>query len=649
MSMRPDSKYSSPEPEIKVDCLLKRSVNKTTFTKENYKSRLFILDPNYLRYNDGKLQKRGKEKGRIPLETIKAVETVDDKMLDNKDNVFQIVYLENFDFYTLYIVTLNQEQRQSWIDAIRREALKCGARFNPKYHRGVWTKSLGKFNCCDQRDRGAIGCEVATPEIPDEPNDVSSYHRTPVKINHLPIPTPDPPSTPMTNGSKKPEKKIYIAIYDYTPAEDGDLELVQGEEYEIIDDSREHWWMAKGKKGKKGYIPANYVKKKFDLEIYDWYYKDLSRQRSEAILKEDAHEGCFLVRDSTSTPGMYTLSVFTNEGLVRHYHIRKNSQGQFYISDSHSFSSIPEVIYYHRHNSGGLITRLREPPHRNGKPSTAGFGHSKWEIAAHELEVMEVLGSGCFGSVHKGIWRGMPVAVKSMKENAMSIESFIEEARTMTQLHHPNLVQLYGVVNKKDCFYIVAELMKCGALNTYLQRHKSRLLSRTSQLLDYCLQICSGMYYLEKHKFIHRDLAARNCLVGEKSVVKVADFGLARYVIDDEYTSSAGTKFPVKWAPPEVLSYTRFSSKSDVWAFGILMWEIFSGGDMPYSGMRNIEVVDFVINNRRRLPKPEYCPEKVYQILTLCWQMDPEKRPSFKELVDIVSGLTDGGNYPTIF
>ncbi|CAN7948906.1 unnamed protein product, partial [Ixodes pacificus] len=245
----------------------------------------------------------------------------------------------------------------------------------------------------------------------------------------------------------------------------------------------------------------------------------------------------------------------------------------------------------------------------------------KWEIDPSELALLEELGSGQFGVVRRGKWRGCrDVAVKMMKEGTMSEDDFIEEAKLMTKLQHPNLVQLYGVCSKHRPIFIVAEYMKHGSLLHFLRRHEKALSERGPLLLlDVCLQVASGMAYLELHNYIHRDLAARNCLVGENYVVKVADFGLARYVMDDEYTSSGGAKFPIKWAPPEVLGYTRFSSKSDVWAYGVLMWEVFTCGKIPYGRAANAEVVEQV-QQGQRLARPHACPSEVYQVMRSCWE-----------------------------
>uniref|UniRef100_A0A3B3RTD7 IL2 inducible T cell kinase n=1 Tax=Paramormyrops kingsleyae TaxID=1676925 RepID=A0A3B3RTD7_9TELE len=138
-------------------------------------------------------------------------------------------------------------------------------------------------------------------------------------------------------------------------------------------------------------------------------------------------------------------------------------------------------------------------------------------------------------------------------------------------------------------------------------------------LLGMCLDVCEGMAYLESTNFIHRDLAARNCLVSENQVVKVCDFGMTRFVLDDQYTSSLGSKFPVKWSAPEVIHYSKFSSKSDVWSFGVLMWEVYNEGRIPYENRSNGEVVEG-LKLGLRLLKPRLAPELVFQLMEWSWK-----------------------------
>ncbi|XP_044735873.1 tyrosine-protein kinase Btk29A-like isoform X2 [Chrysoperla carnea] len=449
--------------------------------------------------------------------------------------------------------------------------------------------------------------------------------------------------TPGTPSSKAKEKiiprgvKVVVALYSFKAMIDGDLSLDKGAEYEVLDDSQDHWWKVKDEHGSVGYIPSNYVKEKelLGLQQYEWYVGDMSRQRAESLLKQEEKEGCFVVRNS-STKGLYTLSLYTKvpHPHVKHYHIKQNSRNEFFLSEKHCCETIPDLVNYHRHNSGGLASRLKASPCDRPAPATAGLSHDKWEIDPAELMLLEELGSGQFGVVRRGKWRGsIDVAVKMMKEGTMSEDDFIEEAKVMTKLQHQNLVQLYGVCSKHRPIYIVTEYMKHGSLLNYLRRYETSLATNTAMLLDMCIQICKGMAYLERHNYIHRDLAARNCLVGSENVVKVADFGLARYVLDDQYTSSGGTKFPIKWAPPEVLMYTRFSSKSDIWAYGVLMWEVFTCGKMPYGRLKNTEVVERV-QRGNILERPRNCDKNVYEIMCKCWCTSPEERPTFRALKD---------------
>ncbi|XP_034161685.1 tyrosine-protein kinase BTK isoform X3 [Pangasianodon hypophthalmus] len=206
------------------------------------------------------------------------------------------------------------------------------------------------------------------------------------------------------------------------------------------------------------------------------------------------------------------------------------------------------------------------------------------------------------------------------------------------KLHHENLVQLYGVCTKQRPIYIVTEFLPNGCLLTYLReslRHPSAV-----QLLEMCKDVSEGMAYLESQQYIHRDLAARNCLVASNGTVKVTDFGLSRYVLNDEYTSSAGSQFPVRWSPPEVLLYHKFSSKSDIWAFGILMWEVYTLGRMPYERLNNTEIVHEVTAGYR-LYRPQMANDRIYSIMTKCWHEKPDERPTFQDLVLVIQDLLD--------
>ena len=164
----------------------------------------------------------------------------------------------------------------------------------------------------------------------------------------------------------------------------------------------------------------------------------------------------------------------------------------------------------------------------------------------------------------------------------MDPKDFLAEAQLMKRLHHPKLIRLYAVCTSEEPIFIVTELMKNGSLLNFL-RNKGRE-TVYEKLMDMAIQIATGMSYLESKNYCHRDLAARNVLVGEKSVVKVADFGLARVIVEREYEARVGTRFPLKWTAPEALNYSKFSIKSDVWSFGILLTELITYGGAPYPG-----------------------------------------------------------------
>ena len=237
---------------------------------------------------------------------------------------------------------------------------------------------------------------------------------------------------------------------------------------------------------------------------------------------------------------------------------------------------------------------------------------------------------GQFGEVWKGLWNNMTsVAVKTMKPGTVPASEFLQSARLMKRLLHPNLVQLYAVCAREEPVYIVNELMKHGSLLEYL-RDKGHSL-KLPQLIDMCAQVASGMAYLEEQNYIHRDLAARNILVGDNLICKIADFGLALLIDDDIYEAHKGGKFPFKWTALEAALYNRYTIKSDVWSFGIVLYEIITYGRFPYPDMTNAQVLE-ALQQDYRMPCPMGCPDKLHDIMLDCWREDPDSWPTFETL-----------------
>ncbi|XP_019888475.2 focal adhesion kinase 1 isoform X3 [Ooceraea biroi] len=258
-----------------------------------------------------------------------------------------------------------------------------------------------------------------------------------------------------------------------------------------------------------------------------------------------------------------------------------------------------------------------------------------YEIVRNQVELGEIIGEGQFGNVHKGSYKGrdgqtVAVAVKTCKVDAdlATAEKFLEEAYIMQQFEHPHIIRLIGVCSEAP-IWLVMELARLGEMRAYLQSNKHRLDLAT--LLLYTFQLSTALSYLESKKFVHRDIAARNVLVSSHGCVKLADFGLSRWVEDQSYYTASKCKLPIKWMAPESINFRRFTTSSDVWMFGVCMWEILMLGVKPFQGVKNNEVIR-KLENGERLALPNHCPPRLYSLMSQCWSYEPSKRPTFKEI-----------------
>uniref|UniRef100_A0AAQ6A0G5 receptor protein-tyrosine kinase n=1 Tax=Amphiprion ocellaris TaxID=80972 RepID=A0AAQ6A0G5_AMPOC len=273
------------------------------------------------------------------------------------------------------------------------------------------------------------------------------------------------------------------------------------------------------------------------------------------------------------------------------------------------------------------------------------------------LSVGKILGEGEFGSVVEGHLRrpdgtSEKVAVKTMKLDSFSqreIEEFLNEAACMKDFNHPNVIRLLGVCLEVGSGHfpkpmVILPFMKYGDLHSFLLRSRlgeSPLFLPTQTLLKFMVDIALGMEYLSGRNFLHRDLAARNCMLRDDMTVCVADFGLSKKIYSgDYYRQGRIAKMPVKWIAVESLADRVFTVKSDVWAFGVTMWEIATRGMMPYPGVQNHEIYDHLVEGHR-LKQPTDCLDELYEIMYSCWRADPLDRPSFPQLREMLEKVTE--------
>ena len=397
--------------------------------------------------------------------------------------------------------------------------------------------------------------------------------------------------------------------------------------------------------GWQGYVPSNFIAQIGSLEAEPWFFDKTSRNEAERLLKhkENSH-GSFLIRraENPSRNHEFSISILKREG-ISHFRILRTAEGRFRILQTEHFDKLQDLVNnYLRQRRRDLS--IIKPCIRIEKPATMGLGVDQWEIEKSCLVQNRVLGSGNFGRVWQGVWNGkVKVAVKEMKPGSMDKNDFLQEAEIMKPLNHPKLIKLLAISSREEPILIVLELMENGSLDQYLKDHaQQNKYLKEKYLINMGTQVAQGMAYLEKHRLVHRDLAARNVLVGVNNQCKVADFGLARPVQDEEeYISLGKTPIPVKWTAPEAF-YGDFTSKSDVWSFGILLTEIITHGQPPYPGVKKRELLDKLKSGyRMEMSSMPLCSEKLYDIMLQCWKQRPEERPGFFAIEDKLESFFD--------
>ncbi|XP_042320509.1 inactive tyrosine-protein kinase 7 [Sceloporus undulatus] len=288
-----------------------------------------------------------------------------------------------------------------------------------------------------------------------------------------------------------------------------------------------------------------------------------------------------------------------------------------------------------------------------GSSSAASKRHSagdKMHLPRSSLQTITPLGKGEFGEVFLAKAKGIEdnetevlVLVKSLQTRDEQLQlDFRREFEMFGKLNHSNVVRLLGLCREAEPHYMILEYVDLGDLKQFLRisRTKDEKLKpqpiSTKQKVSFCCQVALGMEHLSNNRFVHKDLAARNCLVSAQRQVKVSSLSLSKDVYNSEYYHYHQAWIPLRWMPPEAVLEDEFSTKSDVWSFGVVMWEIFTLGEMPYSKMADEEVLAGLQSGKMKLPHPEGCPSKFYKVMQCCWAASPKDRPSFSEIANML-------------
>uniref|UniRef100_A0A3B4B4C0 Tyrosine-protein kinase n=1 Tax=Periophthalmus magnuspinnatus TaxID=409849 RepID=A0A3B4B4C0_9GOBI len=449
------------------------------------------------------------------------------------------------------------------------------------------------------------------------------------------IPTPD--KTTQRSSRDTSSEAIYVAMWPFEARSEDEMSFDKGDLFDVLSRNGD-WWKARriDKNGRvlgTGIVPSNYLERAETEAKEVWYFGTMNRFEAQGhLMSSENQSGAFLIRQSDRESVGYVLSV-RSDTRVKHFKVIKDNSNQFHIEPSTHFPTLIDLVeHYKNYNltNAGLLGK----PCKRKKPKPTEMDLKEWELPKSEFTLEEELGSGYFSDVYKGRWKShISVAIKIIKNSELNHQEFIREVEILKRLRHRHLISLFAVCTESPPYYIVTELMEKGSLLEFLRGPEGQH-QDTVTLVDMGAQVADGMSYLEENNCIHRDLAARNVLVGEGHICKVADFGLGRLIKEPFYVSEE-KKIPYKWTAPEAISHGKFSSKSDVWSFGVLLYEIITCGGNPYPGQTlSIQEVFEEVSRGYRMPRPSKCPEFLYKIMMDCWNAEPASRPTFRSIKD---------------
>ncbi|GMR42020.1 hypothetical protein PMAYCL1PPCAC_12215, partial [Pristionchus mayeri] len=373
-----------------------------------------------------------------------------------------------------------------------------------------------------------------------------------------------------------------------------------------------------------------------DIRNSYFYHGLIPKTDAEALLK---NEGDFIVRKTEHNSGVIVLciSVKPDNGKVKHFVINTNASKSYFINATHKETSVSNLINYYK------STKIPLSVASNAKLKK-GIERPPWGINHDAIFVCKKLGQGAFGEVYLAEYvseKGREkVAVKTMKGEASreARNKFLKEARMMRKYDHRNVVKILGVAVHEHPLMIVMECCEGGAMCSYLRKNGKTMPMKEKN--RFVAEAAEGLGYLEKQQCIHRDIAARNCLLsGKNNLVKISDFGMSddKAILHDDTLK----KVPVKWLAPETLQDRIYSLKSDVWAFGVLIWEIYSNGAEPYPGLTRLQTRAKIVLTDYRMKMPDDTPAEMAKIAVQCWDKVPEKCPSISAILPDLKKLAD--------